>query len=84
MVREDVEKDLEPFDSRLGPGFGPGFVVHGQLKHPDTWRTMRCYTQLDIIFDTFDEKNGVMEQVRIPNSPSQLLHRRTVEDRGHQ
>ena len=70
-VWEDVEKAVEPFDNRSGHGF----VVLGQLKYPDKWRTRRRRVQLHIIFVIVDERNAVMEQVRIRKSPWQLLHR---------
>ena len=56
---------MDPFDNRLGPGF----VVHGKLKYPDKYCTRRRFVQLDIIFDTADERNAVIEQVRIRKSP---------------
>ena len=74
-VWEEIEKAVEPIDNRRATGF----VVHGLLKYPNRWHTSICYTQLDIIFNTVDERNAVMEHLRIGKSPWQLLHRRMKE-----
>ena len=74
-VWEDVEEAVVPFDN----GRVPGFAVRGKLTHPGAWRAKRRSVKLDIIFDTADERNAIMEQVRIRVAPWELLYRRMKE-----
>ena len=64
-----------PFDN----GRGSGLTVHGKLIHPGASRAKKCSVKSDIIFETADERNAIMEQVRIRVSPWQLLYRRMKE-----
>ena len=61
---------------------GPEFAVHWELTHPDPWCIKSRSVKLDFTFDTADEINAIMEQVRIRVSPWQLLYRRMKEAKG--
>ena len=74
-VWEDVEKAVEPFDDQLGPGF----VVNGKLSGRNVSLMKSRCVQLVVISDTVDERNALMDAVRIRMSPWQLLHKRMKE-----
>ena len=74
-VWEDVVQAVVQFDN----GRGSGLALHAKLMNSGAWRAKKRRVKLDIIFETADEKNAIIEQVRIRMSPWQLLYRRMKE-----
>ena len=74
-VWEDVEKEVKPFDGQLGPAF----VVSGKLSGRNVSLVKNRRVQLVVISSSVDERNALMNVVRIRISPWQLLHRRMKE-----
>ena len=72
---DDVEKAVEPVDHQLGPGF----VVNAKLSGRDVSYIKSRHVQLVVISRTVDERNALMDAVRICMSPWQLLHKRMKE-----
>lgn len=54
-----------------------GFAEHGQLIHSRPWCAKICSIKLDITFDSADERNPIVEQMRIRSSGKNNLNTRS-------
>ena len=72
---KDVERNANP----IGDNAGRALVVPGKLWARDLQLFTNHYVRLVITSDTVDERNALMDAIRIRTSPCQLVYRRMKE-----